>query len=95
MPEAEAVQNRTSPLAISSDEFRAAGRLLVDRIADFLDSLPNRGVTPGETPAAIRDALAAGRSLPGQGADAAQLLDHAATLLFDHSLFNAHPRFWG
>ena len=25
----------------------------------------------------------------------AGLLDHAASLLFDHSLFNAHPRFWG
>ena len=33
--------------------------------------------------------------MPQQGADSAQLLHHAADLLFDHSLFNGHPRFWG
>ena len=95
MPQAEAVVNRNSPLAISSDEFRSAGHQLVDRIADFLDSLPTRPVTRGESPSAIREALDAGRSLPREGAAPAQLLDHAADLLFDHSLFNAHPRFWG
>lgn len=95
MQQAEAIANRTSPLAISSNEFRSAGHQLVDRIADFLDSLPTRPVTPGESPSAIREALDAGRSLPREGTDPAQLLDHAATLLFDHSLFNAHPRFWG
>ena len=30
-----------------------------------------------------------------EGADAGPLLDRAADLLFDHSLFNGHPRFWG
>jgi len=95
MQQAEAVANRTSPLAISTGEFRTAGHQLVDRIADFLDSLPTRPVTPGESPSVIREALDAGRTLPDEGADPAQLLDHAATLLFDHSLFNAHPRFWG
>jgi aromatic-L-amino-acid/L-tryptophan decarboxylase len=93
--QAEAVVNRTSPLSISPDEFRATGHQLVDRVADFLASLPNRPVTTGESPAEIRKALDAGRSLPGEGASSAQVLDHAATLLFDHSLFNAHPRFWG
>ena len=86
---------RTSPLAISSQEFRALGAQLIDRIADFLDSLPNRPVTRGESPSAVRQALEADRTLPQQGADPAQLLNHAADLLFDHSLFNGHPRFWG
>ena len=95
MQQAEAIANRICPLAISSDEFRTAGHQLVDRIAEFLDSLPVRPVTPGESPSAIREAIDAGRSLPREGADPIQLLDHAATLLFDHSLFNAHPRFWG
>ena len=85
---------RTSPLAISSQEFRALGAQLIDRIADFLDSLPNRPVTRGESPSAVRQALEADRTLPQQGADPAQLLNHAADLLFDHSLFNGHPRFW-
>lgn len=95
MPQAEAAANRTSPLAFSSEEFRSAGHQLVDRVADFLDSLPARPVTRGESPSAIRAVLDAGRSLPREGAAPAPLLDHAADLLFDHSLFNAHPRFWG
>jgi aromatic-L-amino-acid decarboxylase len=86
---------RTSPLAISSQEFRALGTQLIDRIATFLDSLPNRPVTRGESPSAVRQALDADRTLPQQGADPSQLLNHAADLLFEHSLFNAHPRFWG
>ncbi|HEY2470760.1 MAG TPA: aspartate aminotransferase family protein [Terracidiphilus sp.] len=95
MPQTEAVANRTSPLAISSDEFRSAGHQLVDRVADFLDSLPTRPVTTGESPSAIRATMDAGRSMPREGAAPAELLDRAANLLFDHSLFNAHPRFWG
>ncbi len=39
--------------------------------------------------------LQAQRTLPESGTDPAQLLNRAADLLFDHSLFNAHPRFWG
>ncbi len=86
---------RRSPLEISSDEFRALGYQLIDRIAGFLDSLPNRPVTPAESPSAVRLALSAERSLPRQGADPATLMAHAADLLFDHSLLNGHPRFWG
>jgi glutamate/tyrosine decarboxylase-like PLP-dependent enzyme len=93
--QAETIAKRTSPLNISSDEFRAAGHQLIDRIADFFDSLPERPVTTGESPSTIRKALGADRSLPLKGADTAELLNHAAALLFDHSLFNAHPRFWG
>jgi aromatic-L-amino-acid decarboxylase len=95
MARVETVANRTSPLNLSSDQFRAVGHQLVDRIADFFDVLPQRPVTTGESPSAIRQTLGADRALPHQGADPAELLDHAASLLFDHSLFNAHPRFWG
>jgi aromatic-L-amino-acid decarboxylase len=91
----ETIAHRTSPLNISSNDFRAAGHQLVDRIADFLDSLPQRPVTTGESPSAIRVALDASRTLPNQGADVGELLNRAADLLFDHSCFNAHPRFWG
>jgi aromatic-L-amino-acid decarboxylase len=86
---------RVSPLAMSSQEFRNLGNQLIDRISGFLDSLPLRPVTPAESPAAVRAALGADHGLPLQGADAAALLQRAADLLFDHSLFNGHPRFWG
>ncbi len=95
MHQPEIDDNRVAPLAMSSQEFRVLGMQLIDRIANFLDSLPERPVTPAESPSVVRQALAADRTLPQQGASPELLLNHAADLLFDHSLFNGHPRFWG
>jgi aromatic-L-amino-acid/L-tryptophan decarboxylase len=86
---------RTAPIEMIADDFRAIGHHLVDRIADLLDSLPARPLTMGESPAEIRDALDVSRLLPDIGTDPAKLIARAAELLFDHSLFNSHPRFWG
>ncbi len=88
-------KQRTAPIEMRSDDFRIIGHHLVDRIADFLDSLPKHSVTTGETPTEIRETLDSSRLLPDFGTDPAQLMDHAAELLFNHSLFNSHPRFWG
>jgi aromatic-L-amino-acid decarboxylase len=84
-----------APLAMEPELFRALGHDLVDRIAAFLESLPDRPVTPAESPEVVRSALDAGARLPGHGADPAELIGTAAELLLDHSLFNAHPRFFG
>jgi len=88
-------RKRISALEMNGEEFRTLGHALVDRIAGFLDSLPQRKVTTGESPTEIREVLDAERTLPRRGADPAQLLDRAADLLMNHSLFNGHPRFWG
>jgi glutamate/tyrosine decarboxylase-like PLP-dependent enzyme len=88
-------EKRNAPLEINPADFRAIGHHLVDRIADLLATFPQRAVTPGESPSAVRQALNATLPLPDLGADPATLIDHAADLLFDHSLFNSHPRFWG
>jgi aromatic-L-amino-acid/L-tryptophan decarboxylase len=95
MHETEDLEQRQSRLAMSSGEFRLLGHQMVDRVSDFLDSLPGRPVTTGESPQQIRQALDAGRTLPKEGSDPAKLIGHAADLLFEHSLFNGHPRFWG
>ncbi len=87
--------DRSVPLDIDASDFRRIGYHLVDRVAGFLESLPERLVTAGESPQAIRKALDASRAVPDAGADPAELLDHATDLLFEHSLFNGHPRFWG
>jgi aromatic-L-amino-acid decarboxylase len=80
---------------IAPDEFRRIGHELVDRIAAHMTRLPNGPVKPDESGAVVRGALRSERSLPETGADAGALLETAANLLFDHSLFNGHPRFFG
>jgi len=87
---------RNAALDMSPDEFRRAGHALVDRIALFLDWIQDRSnpVTRGERPAQIRTLLG-NAPLPRTGEPAGALLEEAAALLFDHSLFNGHPRFWG
>ena len=87
--------SRFSALEIDPEQFRSLGHQLVDRIAEFLASLSSRPVTPSESPIEVRTALEADRGVPTEGADPACLLDRAAGLLFNHSLFNSHPRFWG
>ncbi|MCI0615450.1 aspartate aminotransferase family protein [bacterium] len=88
-------KQRTSPMEMKGNDFRTIGYQLVDRIADLLDSLPKRPLTTDEPPTAIREALHSSRSLPNSGTDPAKLMEHATELLFNHSLFNSHPRFWG
>src|SRR5512146_1200222 len=85
---------RNSPAELSPTDFRAIGHDLVDRIADFLASLPDRPVAPNATPSAVR-ALLGGATVPAAGADPATIMREAAELLFDHSTFNGHPRFFG
>jgi glutamate/tyrosine decarboxylase-like PLP-dependent enzyme len=85
---------REVPLEIPADEFRRLGHRLVDRVAELLDGIRERPVTRGESPGEIRRALGQGR-LPEQGEAPGRVLDEAAELLIEHSLYNGHPRFWG
>ncbi len=85
---------RQAPLALPGAEFRKLGHELVERIAQLFDELPQRPVTSGESPQAIRQLLGTA-PLPEKGAPAGDLLAEATDLLFDHSLLNGHPKFWG
>ena len=86
---------RRAPLAMDAAEFRALGHRLVDQVAALLESIPQRPVTRDESPSAVREALGLDGPLPEAGAAPGPLLERTAQLLFDHSLFNAHPRFFG
>ncbi len=88
-------ENRHAPLAVGGEEFRAAGHDLIDRIADFLDGVRERPVAPGEAPPAVRAALRSEDPLPEGGTELAALLEEVTDLLFEHSTFNGHPRFFG
>ncbi len=91
----EALRHRRAPIAMTTDEFRSAGHRLVDQVADRLAALPAGAVVRDESPAAVRHALGASATLPQDGASPGDLVGEAADLLFDHSLFNGHPRFFG
>jgi aromatic-L-amino-acid decarboxylase len=86
---------RSAPIAMAPAAFRAAGHRLVDQVAEFLESLPERPVTRDESPSAVREALGLSGPLPETGTAAGPLLEQTARLLFEHSLFNGHPRFFG
>jgi glutamate/tyrosine decarboxylase-like PLP-dependent enzyme len=86
---------RQTPLSMDPATFRTLGHDLVEQLAEFLESLPDRPVTRNESPSAVRAALDLEGSLPDTGTDAGALLTQTATHLFDHSLFNSHPRFFG
>jgi aromatic-L-amino-acid/L-tryptophan decarboxylase len=83
---------RQASIELDAEEFRRLGHDVVDGIADFLRTLPERRVAPGETAADVRAALGGG-GLPDDGTPADELLADAARLLFEHSTFNGHPRF--
>ena len=61
----------------------------------FSNRLPLGPVTRDESPSVVRDALDLTGPLPEIGTDPGPLLEQTAQLLFAHSLFNGHPRFFG
>jgi glutamate/tyrosine decarboxylase-like PLP-dependent enzyme len=92
--ETERLRQREAALNLSPETLRALGHRLVDEIADFLQAMPRGPVNRDETPAALQ-ALLPRSGLPEEGRDAASLLAEVTPLLFAHSLFNGHPRFFG
>src|SRR5262245_24350056 len=91
----EPVTDREVPLAMDTAAFREAGHRLVDQLAELLASIPSRPVSRSERPAEVREALGLGGSLPERGMAPGPLLEETARRLFEHSTFNAHPRFFG
>jgi aromatic-L-amino-acid decarboxylase len=89
------LRSRTAALDMTEEQFCILGHQLVDRIGSFLASMRGRAVTPAEPADKVRAVLGATRALPEKGKEAGDLLTCAADLLFEHSLLNGHPRFYG
>ncbi|MEJ2566882.1 MAG: aspartate aminotransferase family protein [Gammaproteobacteria bacterium] len=88
-------KGRHAPIDISPERFRSAGRLLIDRIADLLASLPERRVTAGLSVSEIRDLIGASAVMPDDGTEFDLVLGQMTELLTRHSLYNGHPKFLG
>jgi aromatic-L-amino-acid/L-tryptophan decarboxylase len=86
---------RHAPIAMDAATFRALGHRLVDQVAEYLEALPRGPVTRDESPSAVREALDLNGPLPEAGTAPGPLLERTTRLLFEHSLFNGHPRFFG
>jgi aromatic-L-amino-acid/L-tryptophan decarboxylase len=86
---------RQSPAELSPADFRAIGHELIDRVADFLTTLPDRPVAPASTPREMHARLGTGDRVPANGEDAKTIAKHAADLVIANSTFNGHPRFFG
>ena len=89
------MNKRTSAAELAPSEFRAIGHELVDRIADFLERVPDLPVAPSLSPREIRELLGTPVDLPRTGEDPAQVARQAAELVAAHSTLNGHPRFFG
>jgi aromatic-L-amino-acid/L-tryptophan decarboxylase len=85
---------RSTPINISSNDFKNIGHELIDNIAEFNETINKKPVTQGKTPEDIQSLLGK-RGFPENSKPAAQLLTKATELLFNNSLFNGHPKFMG
>lgn len=84
---------RFDKIEITPDNFREIGYALVDQIAELFRQMPERPVAAATPDGAIREMVGAISSDDGQ--EAGHLLKQTTKMLFDHSLFNGHPKFWG
>ncbi|WP_178983830.1 pyridoxal phosphate-dependent decarboxylase family protein [Winogradskyella helgolandensis] len=88
------MDKRENSIEISKKEFRKMGYQLIDTISDFLDDISNQPVTTTKTPLELQRLLG-NASLPKHGVSADQLLASTSKLLFNNSLLNGHPKFFG
>ncbi len=86
--------HRNAPVDLSKEEFKKIGYKLIDSIADFLNTIKEKPVTTGESPKQLQ-AILGNASLPENGLPADELFAKATGLLFNHSLLNGHPKFFG
>jgi glutamate/tyrosine decarboxylase-like PLP-dependent enzyme len=86
--------SRESPIEITAEDFKIIGHQIVDNIANFIDTINEKRVTTGETPKQIQTVLG-NASLPGNGTPVSELFSKTSDLLFNHSLLNGHPKFFG
>ncbi|MBV4360474.1 pyridoxal phosphate-dependent decarboxylase family protein [Pinibacter aurantiacus] len=86
--------SRNADLCISREDFRKTGYYLIDKLADFYGNIADNPVTSGETPNQIREVLGSD-ALPENGQSVDAIFERTVDLLFKHSLFNGHPKFFG
>jgi len=85
---------RETSIEIGKEEFKKLGYQLIDRIANFIDTIDEKPVSIVKTPSELQKILG-DSALPEHGISSTELLSKATDLLFDNSLLNGHPKFLG
>lgn len=85
---------RENSIEINKSDFQKIGYELIDSISDFFDDISEKPVTTSKSPKELQKVLGS-LSLPENGMPAEKLLSKTSKLLFDNSLFNGHPKFFG
>lgn len=88
------MDKRENSIEISKTEFQKIGYALVDTISDFFDTISEKPVTTSKSPKELQEILG-DAPLPKHGQPADKLLASTSKLVFDNSLFNGHPKFFG
>lgn len=86
--------NRKVPVEITGEQFKLLGYAVVDKIADFLKTLPEKPVSPINAENKIKNIIGH-KILPQKGEGSKFILNEAADLLFNYTTFNGHPKFFG
>ncbi len=90
----ESVRSAAPTLDLPPEALRDLTLGLLGRIENHYATLHDRPVAPNVTPGQIRSLLPEG-GLPDRGENPIDFVPEAAELLFRHSTFNGHPRFFG
>jgi len=85
---------RKAPVEMQGAEFRRIGYQLIDQIADFIDNISGKPVTTNTSPVQLSGIIGL-EPLPEYGKTASEIVNRAASSLFNYSLFNGHPKFMG
>lgn len=88
------MNKRENSIEICKEEFQKMGYKLIDTISEFFDDISEKPVTTTKSPKELQKVLG-DSSLPKHGVPPDQLLASTSKLLFDNSLFNGHPKFFG
>lgn len=85
---------RENSIEINKSEFQKIGYELIDTISEFFEEISEKPVTTCKSIKELQNILGTG-SLPINGIPTEELISSTSKLLFDYSLFNGHPKFFG
>ncbi len=87
-------EKRVNSIEISKEEFKKIGYQLIDGISQHFSTIDQFPLSSKESPGQLQNLLGS-NSMPEDGRSASELIAKATDLLFNHSLFNGHPKFLG